>query len=189
MIAMIVGRDVQNLDMEQITKASVETVAENTSDGTVAPLLFMALGGAPLGFFYKAINTMDSMIAYKTVRYFYFGKTAAMVDDIANYLPARLTAILIVLLAQDKRLARRCLWRDGHKLESPNAGFPIAAMAGAFGVALGGDAWYHGRLKHKPVLGLSINPVNKAVLVQALTMKTGFNLMVLGLLAAGAMLT
>ena len=126
----------------------------------------------------------------KTERYFYFGKTAAIVDDIANFLPARLSALLIVLLAQDKRLAWQCLWRDGHKLESPNARLPIEAMAGALGVALGGDAYYHGQLKHKPVLVLSIKPVNKAVLVQALAMKTGINLMVLSLLVtAGAMLT
>jgi adenosylcobinamide-phosphate synthase len=106
-----------------------------------------------------------------------------------NYIPARLTALLIVLLAQDNRLAWQCLWRDGNKLESPNAGFPIAAMAGALGVALGGDAYYQGQLKHKPVLGLPLNPVNKTVLVQALSMRTGINLMVLSLLAAGAILT
>jgi adenosylcobinamide-phosphate synthase len=129
------------------------------------------------------------MIAYKTERYFYFGKTAAIVDDIANFIPARLTALLIVALAEDKQRAWQCLWRDGNKLESPNAGFPIAAMAGALGVALGGDACYHGQIKHKPTLGFSINPVDKSTLTKALQMKTGINLMVLGLLTAGAILS
>ncbi len=97
--------------------------------------------------------------------------------------------MLIVLLAKDKRRAWQCLWQDGNKLESPNAGYPIAAMAGALGVALGGDASYHGRIKHKPTLGMPANPVDKAALTQALQMKTGINLVVLGLLAAGALLS
>jgi adenosylcobinamide-phosphate synthase len=111
------------------------------------------------------------------------------VDDIANYIPARLTALLIVMLAKDKQRAWQCLRRDGNKLESPNAGFPIAAMAGALGVALGGDASYHRQIKHKPVLGLPIHPVGPSTLTQALEMKTGINLIVLSLLAAGAALS
>ena len=188
-LSFLVSRDTGAMTETEVYKAALETWAENLSDGVIAPLFYLVLFGLPGIAVYKAINTMDSMVAYKTGRYFYFGKTAAIVDDIANYLPARLTALFIVLLAHDKRLAWQCLWRDGHKLESPNAGFPIAAMAGALDVALGGDAYYHGQLKHKPVLGLSINPVDKTVLVQALAMKTDINLMVLGLLAAGAMLT
>jgi adenosylcobinamide-phosphate synthase len=188
-LSFLVSRDTEAMTATDVYKAALETWAENLSDGIIAPLFYLLLFGLPGIAVYKAINTMDSMIAYKTERYFYFGKTAAIVDDIANYIPARLTALLIVLSAQDKRRAWQCLWRDGHKLESPNAGFPIAAMAGALGVTLGGDAWYHGQLKHKPVLGLSINPVNRTALVQALAMKTDINLMVLGLLAAGAMLT
>ena len=188
-LSFLVSRDTGAMTETEIYKAALETWAENLSDGVIAPLFYLVLFGLPGIAVYKAINTMDSMIAYKTGRYFYFGKTAAIVDDIANFLPARLTALLIVLLAQNKRLAWQCLWRDGDKLESPNAGFPIAAMAGALGVALGGDACYHGQLKHKPVLGVAINPVNKAVLAQALAMKTGINLMVLSLLATGAVLT
>jgi len=188
-LSFLVSRDTEAMTETEIYKAALETWAENLSDGVIAPLFYLVLFGLPGIAVYKAINTMDSMIAYKTGRYFYFGKTAAIVDDIANFLPARLTALLIVLLAQNKRLAWQCLWRDGNKLESPNAGFPIAAMAGALGVALGGDACYHGQLKHKPVLGVAINPVNKAVLAQALAMKTGINLMVLSLLATGAVLT
>ncbi len=188
-ISYLVSRDTENMSETEIYKAGLETWAENLSDGVIAPLFYLLLFGLPGIAVYKAINTMDSMIAYKTERYFYFGKTAAIVDDIANYIPARLTALLIVALAEDKRRAWQCLSRDGNKLESPNAGFPIAAMAGALGVALGGDASYHGQIKHKPTLGLPINPVDKSTLTHALQMKTGINLIVLTLLAAGILLS
>jgi len=184
-LSLLVSRDTGAMTETDLYKAALETWAENLCDGVIAPLFYLVLFGLPGIAVYKAINTMDSMIAYKTERYFYFGRTAAIADDIANYLPARLTALFIVLLAQDKRRAWQCLLRDGHKLESPNAGFPIAAMAGALGVALGGDAFYHGQLKHKPALGLPVNPVNSITLAQALAMKTGINLLVLILLAAG----
>jgi len=188
-LSYLVSRDTQDMTETEIYKAGLETWAENLSDGVIAPLFYLLLFGLPGIVVYKAINTMDSMIAYKTGRYFYFGKTAAIVDDIANYIPARLTALLIVLLAKDKRRAWRCLWKDGNTLESPNAGYPIAAMAGALDVALGGDASYHGQIKHKPTLGLPINPVDKSTLTQALQMKTGINLIVLSFLAAGALLS
>jgi adenosylcobinamide-phosphate synthase len=188
-LSFLVSRDTDTMTETEIYKAALETWAENLSDGVIAPLFYLLWFGLPGIAVYKAINTMDSMIAYKTGRYFYFGKMAAIVDDIANFLPARLTALLIVLLAKDKRFAWQCLWRDGNKLESPNAGFPIAAMAGALGVALGGDAHYHGQLKHKPVLGVPVNPINKTVLAQALAMKTGINWLVLGLLVLGVVLT
>jgi adenosylcobinamide-phosphate synthase len=188
-LSYLVSRDTKDMTETEIYKAGLETWAENLSDGIIAPLFYLVLFGLPGIAVYKAINTLDSMIAYKTGRYFYFGKTAAIVDDIANFIPARLTALLIVLLAEDKRRAWQCLWRDGKKLESPNAGYPIAAMAGALGIALGGDASYHGQIKHKPTLGLPINPVDKTTLAKALQMKTGINLMVLGLLAAGALLS
>lgn len=188
-LSYLVSRDTQDMTETEIYQAGLETWAENLSDGVIAPLFYLLLFGLPGIAVYKAINTLDSMIAYKTERYFYFGKTAAIVDDIANFIPARLTALLIVALAEDKQRAWQCLWRDGNKLESPNAGFPIAAMAGALGVALGGDACYHGQIKHKPTLGFSINPVDKSTLTKALQMKTGINLMVLGLLTAGAMLS
>ncbi|MDD5463196.1 MAG: adenosylcobinamide-phosphate synthase CbiB [Methylococcales bacterium] len=184
-LSLLVSRDTGTMTETDLYKAALETWAENLSDGVIAPLFYLILFGLPGIAVYKAINTMDSMVGYKTARYFYFGKTAAIVDDIANYLPARLTALLLVLLADDKRRAWQCLWRDGHKLESPNAGFPIAAMAGALGVALGGDAYYHGRLKHKPTLGLPVNPVNDITLAKALAMKTGINIIVLSLLATG----
>ncbi|MGZ5051317.1 MAG: adenosylcobinamide-phosphate synthase CbiB [Methylobacter sp.] len=187
-LSYLVSRDTADMTETEIYKAGLETWAENLSDGVIAPLFYLLLFGLPGIAVYKAINTMDSMIAYKTERYFYFGKTAAIVDDIANYIPARLTALLIVLLAENKRRAWQCLWRDGHKLESPNAGYPIAAMAGALGVALGGDASYHGKIKHKPTLGAPDYPVDRAALIKALQMKAGINLIVLALLAAGALL-
>ena len=188
-LSFLVSRDTAAMTETDVYKAALETWAENLSDGVIAPLFYLVVFGLPGIAIYKAINTMDSMIAYKNPRYFYFGKTAAIVDDIANYIPARLTALLIVLLAPDKRRSWQCVWRDGHKLESPNAGFPIAAMAGALGVALGGDASYHGQLKHKPALGSPINPVDKAALVRALAMKTRIDVLVLSVLAAGALLT
>ncbi len=188
-LAYLVSRDTQDMSDTDIYKAGLETWAENLSDGVIAPLFYLLLFGLPGLAVYKAINTLDSMIAYKTERYFYFGKTAAIIDDIANVIPARLTALLIVSLAQDKQRAWQCLRHDGKKMESPNAGHPIAAMAGALGVALGGDARYHGRIKHKPTLGLPVHPVDKIALTKALQMKTGINLIVLSLLTAGALLS
>jgi adenosylcobinamide-phosphate synthase len=188
-LSYLVSRDTNDMTETDIYKAGLETWAENLSDGIIAPLFYLVLFGLPGIAVYKAINTMDSMIAYKTDRYLYFGKTAAIVDDLANYIPARLTALLIVCFADDKGRAWQCVWRDGNKLESPNAGFPIAAMAGALGVALGGDASYHGQLKFKPILGQPINPVDKSVLTRALHFKTGLNLIVLSLLTVGVLLT
>jgi len=188
-VRYLVSRDTENMTTTEAYKAGLETWAENLSDGVIAPLFYLLLFGLPGIAVYKAINTLDSMIAYKTERYFYFGKTAAIVDDIANYIPARLTALLIVLLAKNKRQAWQCCLRDGNKQESPNAGYPIAAMAGGLSIALGGDASYHGKIKHKPTLGVAINPVDKTALEQALQMRTRIDLSVLTLLITGALLT
>jgi len=187
-ISLLVSRDTEAMTETEIHKAALETWAENLSDGVIAPLFYLVLFGLPGIAVYKAINTLDSMVAYKTERYFYFGKTAARVDDIANFIPARITALLIVLLAEDRQNAWRSVFRDGNKLESPNAGYPIAAMAGALGIGLGGDAYYHGKLKHKPTLGPALKPVSRAALVQGLSMKTRLDLIILGLLALGAWL-
>lgn len=184
-VGLLVSRDTEAMNEADAYKAAIETWAENLSDGVIAPLFYLLLFGLPGIAAYKAINTMDSMIAYKTGRYFYFGKTAAILDDAANYLPARLTALLIVFLAEDKAQAWQCLWRDGNKLESPNAGYPIAAMAGALGVALGGDAVYHGQLKSKPTLGMAVSPITKATLVRALAMSPGIDFIVLSFLTMG----
>jgi adenosylcobinamide-phosphate synthase len=188
-LSNLVSRDTQAMTETEVYKAALETWAENLSDGVIAPLFYLVLFGLPGIATYKVINTLDSMVAYKTDRYYYFGKVAAKLDDIANIIPARLTALLIILLAKNKRLAWQCCWRDGNKLESPNAGYPIAAMAGALAVKLGGDAFYHGEIKLKPTLGSAINSVNKVTLVQALKMKTGINIVVMIVLLLGIWLT
>lgn len=163
MVSMIVGRDVQNLNMEQITKATVETVAENTSDGTVAPLLFMAIGGAPLGFFYKAINTLDSMIGYKNDQYLYFGRYAAKLDDAVNYIPARISALLMILasftLKLNYRNAIRIFRRDRYNHSSPNSAQTESVCAGALGIQLAGDAYYFGKLYPKKTIGDPLRPI------------------------------
>ena len=156
-VSMIVGRDTQALDKAGVTRAAVETVAENASDGMVAPLLFMAVGGPVAGVFYKAVNTMDSMVGYKNERYRFFGTAAAHLDDVCNWLPARLTAVLMCLVAPliglDGAGAWRILKRDGKRHSSPNAGHPEAACAGALGVQLAGPASYFGAVVDKPTIG------------------------------------
>lgn len=163
MVSMIVGRDVQNLSLEQVTKAAVETVAENTSDGTVAPLLFMAVGGAPLGFFYKAINTMDSMIGYKNDKYLYFGRFAAKLDDAVNYIPARISAFLMIaasgLLSLDYKNAWRIFKRDRFNHSSPNSAQTESVCAGALDIQLAGDAYYFGKLYPKKTIGDPIRSI------------------------------
>jgi adenosylcobinamide-phosphate synthase len=150
-LARIVGRDTLQLDIHEISRAVIETVAESASDGIIAPLFYMTLGGVPLAMAYKAVNTLDSMIGHKDARYFYFGKAAARLDDVANYLPARITALGIVVASQLDREAHpysawRTWLRDGSKHKSPNAGQPEGAMSGALQVRLGGDNTYNGEL-------------------------------------------
>ena len=157
-LARIVGRDTQNLDVHEISRAVIETVAESASDGFVAPLFYMALGGVPLAMAYKAVNTLDSMIGHADSRYFYFGKAAARLDDAANYLPARLTAAAIVTSSHlvddaDPRCSREIWRRDGAKHKSPNAGQPESAMSGALRVRLGGDNTYAGERIPAQILG------------------------------------
>lgn len=156
-VSMIVGRDTQNLSEEGVTKAAVETVAENTSDGIIAPLFYMMIGGAVLGFAYKAVNTMDSMVGYKNDKYRYFGTAAARLDDVLNYIPARLSAGLMILASYlagfDGKNAGRIFLRDRYKHSSPNSAQTEAVMAGALQVQLAGDAWYFGELHKKPFIG------------------------------------
>lgn len=162
-VSMIVGRDTQSLSKEAIIRAAVETVAENTSDGVVAPMFFMAIGGAPLMFLYKGINTMDSMLGYKNEKYLYFGRCAAKLDDLANYVPARLSAWLMILAAPFVRLdakeAMRIYKRDRRNHASPNSAQTESVMAGALHIQLAGDAWYFGKLYKKPTIGDPIRPV------------------------------
>ena len=158
-VSMIVGRDTQVLDETGVAKAAIETVAENTSDGVIAPMLYTALGGPVLGFVYKAINTMDSMVGYKNDRYLYFGRAAAKLDDAANYLPARISAFLMIGCAFiggkefDGRRAFRIYKRDNRKHASPNSAQTEAVCAGALGIQLAGDASYFGKVVKKPYIG------------------------------------
>lgn len=162
-VSMIVGRDTQRLDETGIAKAAVETVAENASDGVIAPLLYMALGGGLLGLAYKAVNTMDSMVGYKNDQYLYFGRAAAKLDDVVNYIPSRLAALLMCLAAYlsggDGKGAFRIWKRDRRNHSSPNSAQTEAAMAGALGVRLAGPSYYFGKLVEKPTIGDPNRPV------------------------------
>lgn len=162
-VSMIVGRDTKPLDRNGIIRAAVETVAENTSDGVTAPMLFMGLGGAPLGFFYKAANTMDSMIGYTSEKYLKIGRFAAKLDDVLNFIPSRLTALLMILssgiLNFDIRNAWKIWRRDRRNHASPNSAQTEAVCAGALDVRLAGDAYYFGELHKKPFIGDDIREI------------------------------
>ena len=156
-VARIVGRDTDALDAEGIVRAAVESVAENFSDGEIAPMVFLMLGGAPLALCYKAVNTMDSMVGYKNERYLDFGRAAARLDDAANWIPSRLSALLLIAAAPlaglDGKKAFRVWRRDRRNHASPNSAQTEAAMAGALGVRLGGPACYFGKRVEKPWIG------------------------------------
>jgi adenosylcobinamide-phosphate synthase len=164
-LAMIVGRDTDNLEKDAVLRATIETVAENLSDGFVAPLLYLVIGGLPLAFAYKAINTLDSMIGYKNKKYIRFGWAAARLDDLANYVPARLTGLAIAAAGciyfafadrsglRRARNSLRIMCRDGRNHTSPNSGVPEAAMAGVLDVRLGGPSTYDGLVVEKPFIG------------------------------------
>lgn len=164
-VSMIVGRDTACLDSSGVIRAAVETVAENTSDGVIAPMIYLALGGPVLGFLYKAVNTMDSMIGYKNERYLYFGRMAAKADDFLNYIPARISAGMMLLSAFllgrnfDGKRAYRIYRRDRKKHASPNAAQTESVLAGALGIRLAGDAYYFGKLVKKPYIGDDDRPV------------------------------
>ncbi|HJD46440.1 MAG TPA: adenosylcobinamide-phosphate synthase CbiB [Candidatus Mediterraneibacter norfolkensis] len=162
-VSMIVGRDTENLTEEGVTKAAVETVAENTSDGVTAPLLFLILGGAPFGFLYKAVNTMDSMLGYKNEKYLYFGRFPAKMDDVFNFIPSRVTALFMIVAAfltgMDGKNAWKIWRRDRRKHASPNSAQTESACAGALSVRLAGDAVYFGKLHKKEYLGDPLRPI------------------------------
>lgn len=176
-VAMLVGRDTENLSEEQVIKAAVETVAENTSDGVVAPLLWMVLLGAAGGLLYKAINTMDSMVGYKNEKYLHFGRAAAKLDDGANYIPARLSALAMIgaafLLKLDGQGAWRVWRRDRRNHASPNSAQTESACAGALGVRLGGNASYFGQLYEKPTIGDPRRPIERADVHRACNLMYG----------------
>ena len=162
-VSMIVGRDTECLDETGVAKAAIETVAENTSDGVIAPMIFTAIGGPILGFFYKAVNTMDSMVGYKNEKYQYFGSAAAKFDDVVNYIPARLSAWLMILASaithMDWKNAKKVFLRDRYNHKSPNSAQTESVMAGALDVQLAGDAWYFGKLCKKPTIGDAIREI------------------------------
>lgn len=164
-LSMVVGRDTLYLSEAAVSRAAVETVAENTSDGVIAPMFYFAIGGAPLAFVYKAINTLDSMIGYKNEKYLFFGRYAAILDDIANFIPARITGLLMVVAAFFLKFnsveAWRILKRDRKQHTSPNAGVSEAACAGALMVRLGGLSMYNLKPVDKPYIGDDTVKINK----------------------------
>ena len=185
MLARIVSRDTADLPETAIVRGTTESIAENSSDGVIAPLFYLALGGVPLALIYKAINTLDSMLGYRTGRYEYLGKAAARLDDLANLIPARLTALALIGASwslgpgYDAKNAWWTMWRDGHKHASPNAGYPEAAVAGALGIQLGGPSRYCGELVEKPTLGDARQPLQPDHITQSLRLLDRASLLVL----------
>ena len=170
-VSRIVGRDTAELTAEGVTKAAVETVAENASDGVIAPLLYMLIGGAPLALTYKAINTMDSMLGYKNEKYLYFGRVPAKLDDVANYIPSRLAGLLWVASAafthNDAKGAWKIWRRDRRNHASPNSAQTESACAGALGVQLAGPAYYFGEYYAKPTIGDALRPIEPEDILRA----------------------
>lgn len=165
-LSYIVGRDTENLDEAGVTRAVIETVAENMSDGVIAPIFFAVIGGAPFAMAYKAINTCDSMFGYKNDKYIDFGFVSAKMDDVANYIPARLTAYLIIIASMitgfDYKESYRIYKRDRYNHTSPNSAHPEAAVAGALGIQLGGANYYFGKLVEKPTIGDMKKTIDKS---------------------------
>ena len=175
-VSMIVGRDTMELTQEGVAKAAVETVAENTSDGIIAPMIYTAIGGPVLGYVYKSINTMDSMVGYKNDRYMNFGRAAAKLDDTVNYIPARVSAVIMIAAAgilsvfskkYDAKTAARIFKRDRYNHASPNSAQTEAVCAGALGLRLAGDASYFGKVVKKPYIGDEIRKIEKEDIVRA----------------------
>lgn len=186
-IAMLVGRDTEHLDAPQVTKATIETVAENTSDGVIAPLFWAILGGPVAGLLYKAINTMDSMVGYKNERYLHFGCFAAKLDDWVNYLPARLSALFMIaaayLLGFDGKAAWRTWCRDRRKHASPNSAQTESVCAGALHIQLAGNASYFGKIHEKPYIGDPIRGVEPQDIKRSCTLMYGTSMIALGVFA------
>jgi adenosylcobinamide-phosphate synthase len=181
-VSMIVGRDTEVLDQDGVARAAVETVAENLSDGVIAPMLYTAIGGPVLGLTYKAVNTMDSMIGYRNDRYMWFGAPAAKLDDFVNYIPARISALLLMAASAlggkefNAKDAYRIWKRDRFNHKSPNAAQTESTCAGALGLKLAGDSQYFGKIVHKPSIGDPLRPiepqdiarVNKLMMISSL---------------------
>jgi adenosylcobinamide-phosphate synthase len=197
-VSMIVGRDTESLDEKGIARAAVETVAENTSDGVIAPLIYTFIGGPVLGLTYKAINTMDSMVGYHSDRYEYYGKVPAILDDVVNYIPARISAIFMILsafiLGKDfsGKDAFRIFKRDRYNHKSPNSAQTESVCAGALGLQLAGDAYYFGKLVKKPYIGDATREIEPEDIKRAcklmLTSATGTVLLACAISATGTVL-
>ncbi|WP_345975627.1 adenosylcobinamide-phosphate synthase CbiB [Sulfurimonas sp. HSL3-7] len=185
-LRMLVSRDTETLSESEINKAAVETYAENLSDGVIAPLFYLLLFGLPGIILYKSVNTLDSMVGYRTERYEKFGKASAKLDDLLNYIPARLTALLIMFLSQTRPLLG--FYQNGRLHDSPNAGHPITAMALALGLTLGGDTRYFGVLKKKAAFGSGSESITKEDVRKALAMREKIDRFVLFLLGIGAII-
>lgn len=186
-VGMIVGRDTEALDERGVLKAAVETVAENTADGVVGPLVYLIVGGAPLGMLYKAVNTMDSMVGYKNERYLDFGRAAARIDDVLGFVPARLAALCMIAAAPAAGLSAKGAWRiwrrDRFNHASPNSAQTESAMAGALGVELAGSAVYFGKLVEKPTMGDATRPIEREDVRRAnrlMVLASALSLVVLG---------
>lgn len=187
-VSMIVGRDTKQLDDTGIIKATIETVAENTSDGVIGPLFYMLMGGAPLAVCYKAVNTLDSMIGYRSDKYLYFGRFAAKFDDVVNYIPARVSAGVMILaawlLGYDGKSAYSIYKRDRYNHKSPNSAHTEAVAAGALGIQLAGDAYYFGQKHKKPTIGDPVQSIEVEMIkkMNKLMVMTSFLSLVIGLL-------
>lgn len=183
-VAKIVGRDAEDMNEPEVVRATIETIAESTADGIIAPLFYLVLGGAPLALAFKAVSTLDSMIGHVDDRYRWFGSASARLDDVANFLPARITSLLLVLSSgivsrswPAMQRAWQILLRDGGRHPSPNSGRPEAAMAGALGVQLGGINRYDGLSIERPCLGDPDQPLTRAQISRALTLMLGTSLL------------
>lgn len=187
-VAWYVGRDTAELTEEGVIKAAVETIAENLTDGVVSPLIYMLIGGAPLGMLYKAVNTLDSMVGYHNEKYEYLGKFSAKMDDIFNFIPARLSALCIIagagMLRLDNRSALRIYRRDRNLHKSPNAGQTESACAGALHIQLGGDASYFGKTVRKAAFGDPLRRVNRTDILAAIDLMNAASVLALALCCA-----
>ena len=176
-VSMLVSRDTKDMSDSDVYKASIETYAENLSDGVIAPLFYLLLFGLPGIILYKTVNTLDSMVGYRNERYENYGKSSAILDDILNYIPSRITAVLIMLISGNKNIFS--FYKNGSKHDSPNAGHPITAMALFLNVKLGGDTSYFGEVKHKPHFGTGRSEIGAEDLKKALFIKTKVDLILL----------
>ncbi|AOY76349.1 adenosylcobinamide-phosphate synthase CbiB [Clostridium formicaceticum] len=171
-LSYIVGRDTEDLDEKEITRATIETIGENISDGIIAPMFYFFIGGVPLAMAYKAANTLDSMVGYKNDKYLYFGRFSARFDDVVNYIPARLTALFIIIasLLKGKNYSQsiKTVLKDSDKHNSPNAGYPEAAVAGALEIQLGGTNKYFGKEVYKPTIGNAVDILNKSHIIKTI---------------------